>query len=119
MLYGGEVMKTRTVIEREGEYMGPVDWSYDFTQHFKTCGVRDLDAYIAEKVEWLRKLEQHPDKYEATTDGGSPKFGWFRVLRVGMYDGWPHWRPVPAVLTAGPLGPEWHHFYSITGIAEI
>lgn len=111
-------MITRRVTERIGEYMGPVDWSYDFASHFTGYCGRDVEARIAEYIAWLRLLDAAPDKYEATTDGGCPKFGWHRVIRVGMYDGWPYWRPVPAVLTAGPLGPEWHHFYMISGIQE-
>ena len=112
-------MKTRMVEERIGEYMGPVDWSYDFAQHFKSYGGRDVAARIAEAIAWLKQLAGAPEKHEATTDGGCPKFGWHRVIRVGMYDGWPYWRPVPAVLTAGPLGPEWHHFDMITGVHEL
>lgn len=114
-------MKTRTVIERIGEYLGPVDWSYDFAQHFTTLGIHDApakQAYIQKKIDWLRELEQHPDDYLATTDGGSPKFGWHRVLQVGMYDGWPHWRPVPSVCLSGVLGAEWHSFYFIMGIEK-
>lgn len=112
-------MRTRTVVEKIGEYLGPVDWSYNFDQHFETCGgMRDKAAYIAQKLDWLRKLADDPTKYEATTDGGSPKFGWHDVVAVGMYDGWPYWRPVPSVCLYGTLGTEWHSFDSITGIAE-
>lgn len=107
------------VQERIGEYMGPVDWSYDFASHFKGCSENYREERCRQAVEWLVTLDANPRDYEATTDGGCPKFGWFKVLRVGMYDGWPYWRPVPAVLLAGPLGTEWKHFDCISGIVRI
>lgn len=114
-------MRTETVTRNVGEYLGPVDWSYDFAFHFKGMSFREgeLEKYIAQKVEWLRTLENNPDAYEATTDGGCPKFGWHRICAVGMYDGWPYWRPVPSVCLSGTLGAEWHSFDSITGINRI
>jgi hypothetical protein len=35
-----------------------------------------------------------------------------------MYDGWPYWKPTPAILTSGPLGSEWHFFYDIVGVEK-
>lgn len=108
-------MKTYTTTVREGEYLGPVDWDYDFTSH------RMDSEEITRYTEMLRTLVDGLDREEewlATTDGGWPRVGWNTVLRVGMYDGWPHWRPVPSVLKMGPLGPEWHPFYSISEIRQ-
>lgn len=108
-------MKTRTVTERIGEYLGPVDWSYDFAQHNWSGSRGGINPEVGKKsLETLRLLEAEPEAYEATIDGGWPKIGWKRVLKVGMYDGWPFWKPTPSVLLSGPLGAEWHPWYSIT-----
>lgn len=106
--------------ERVGEYLGPVDWNYDFASHGwnKTGGSSNPDlipGYIAR----LKQLEGDPDAYQATTDGGWPRVGWGKVLQVGMYDGWPYWRPVPSVLIQGTLGSSWHSFLSITDIEKL
>ncbi len=110
-------MKTVTVTKRIGEYFGPIDWAYDFRQHFNNyCGSdAQRDKYCADAVDKLRRLTSGGE-WMATTDGGWPRFGWGKVLEVGMYDGWPWWRPVPSVCIDGPLGGEWHGFYSVTGI---
>lgn len=111
-------MKTKTVTVREGEYLGPVDWSYDFSQHdWKHSGGTNPEK-VERCVEMLRRLGSDM-QFEATTDGGWPRFGWGEVLEVGMYDGWPYWKPVPSVLIAGTLGATWHSFMSITDVREI
>jgi hypothetical protein len=100
-------MKTRMVEVREGEYIGPIDW--DETKW--PFQIRD------EQRDMLRAIEADPDGHVATTDGGWPKFGYHDVLRVGMYDVWPYWRPGPAMLMMGPLGSEWHWANEITGLS--
>ena len=107
-------MKYRTVVEREGEYLGPVDWDFDFA----SIGSGMQDKYYQEKIAQLRRLE-NGKSYEATTDTGSPRVGWGKVLEVGMYDGWPFWRPVPSVLIDGWNGASWHWFGSVTEIREM
>lgn len=107
-------MKTRMVEERIGEYLGPVDWSYDFTQHDWGGGNGGMNPeWTAEAVEMLRQLEQ-PGRWRVVLYGN-----YHDVLRVGMYDGWPHWRPVPSILASGTLGPEWHPFYSISAVERV
>jgi hypothetical protein len=114
-------MRTRTVVERIGENMGPIDWSYDFRSHFNNYGSSDAhrDEVCKERVEWLRQMD-HALKagrtIEATTDGGWPRCCWGTVLDIGMYDGWPYWKPTPSVYTSGPLGGEWHCFAMITDV---
>jgi len=106
-------MRHRTVQVREGEYLGPVDWSYDFAAHgWDRSGGAMNPIILLERVETLRRLES--GEWEATTDGGWPRVGWGKVLRVGMYDGWPHWKPVPSVFIGGALNGGWHPWYSIT-----
>jgi hypothetical protein len=111
-------MKTRTVTERIGELLGPVDWSYDFRQHFGGTSDARIDELCAEAVATLRLLADHPDDYEVTTDGGWPSCGWGRIVAVGMYDGWPYWRPVPSVCISGTFGGEWSAFSNITSIKK-
>ena len=105
-------MKFRTEIVREGEYLGPIDWSFDFTQFYTVN-----PEILKRGTDMLRELEAGGD-WEATTDGGWPRFGWGQVLQVGMYDGWPFWKPVPSVRTTSVFGSEWHPWYSITEIRK-
>jgi hypothetical protein len=112
-------MKSRTVTVTEGERVGDVDWTYNFRQHFDNLCADDArrDEACASSVERLREIAAAVASgvdVQATTDGGWPRCGMHRVLSVGMYDGWPYWRPVPSVLTLGPLGGEWHSFASLT-----
>lgn len=108
-------MKTYTITKREGEYLGPVDWDYDFLSHFSGYCGHDREAYCQEHIERLRKLLDGGE-WEATADGGWPRCGWGDVVQVGMYDGWPYWRPVPSVAISGTFGLGWHSFSSITSI---
>lgn len=110
-------MKTIPTTRREGELLGPIDYSYDFLKHFESWGIsaEEKKKRCDAAIEMLRVLESHEHIYQATTDGGWPRVGWGTVLAVGMYDGWPYWRPVPSVMIAGPLGGEWHTFSSVTG----
>lgn len=99
----------------EGEYLGPVDWSYDFRQHDWSTNKGGMNPEITQsRIDMLRRLET--GEWEATTDGGWPRVGWGKVLKVGMYDGWPHWKPIPSVYINGTLGGSWHPFYSITEV---
>ncbi len=106
-------MRTRTVVERIGEWLGPVDWSYDFQQHAmtSTCGGCAQWA-IDDGIEQLRRLESEPGGWWIAPSG----FTSFEVVHVGMYDGWPFWQPTPAVGYIGPLGGvEVAFFYNLRG----
>lgn len=102
-------MRYETRTERIGERVADLDWA-----------AVDADA----KSDWSKRsagiLRVVADAFaagkpvKATTDGGWPRFGWKRVLDVGMYDGWPYWRPFPSVLLGGPFGSEWHSYNSLT-----
>ena len=105
-------MKTRMVEVREGELLGPVDWSYDFEQH---CWGPDKGGtnplVVARSKEILRRICDAPDaKWEV---GLAYSDGLYPLLAVGMYDGWPWWRPVPSVCVSTWLGAEWHAFTSL------
>src|SRR5689334_16365310 len=104
-------MKTRMVEERIGEWLGPVDWSYEFDQHSwvgRSGGVNP--KCIAEGIAQLRRMEAEPGEWMYCPSG----FTSFRVVEVGMYDGWPFWKPTPAIGYVGPLGGvEVAFFYSL------
>lgn len=114
-------MKTITRTERVGEWLGPVDWSYNFRQHFDSMGCSDKgrDEECEKIKERLRKIEAEPDRYEVTTYGGWPRCGWGPVIKVGMFDGWPYWKPVPSVAYRTFLGMEETCFRNITNIRDI
>lgn len=85
-------MRKYMVEHRAGEWLGPIDWSYDF---YKYSSVNEKS--IQRRIDMLKTLEENPDRYEATTDGGVPKIGWGKVVKIGMFDGWPYWEPTPFI----------------------
>lgn len=95
-------MRTRTVTERIGEDMGPIDWSHPM--------VAELAKQVPTLVERLREAEADPTAF--VMERG---WSWRDVLAVRMYDGWPYWEPTPSVLRMGPLGAEWHSFLAVLG----
>lgn len=107
-------MKTRMVEERIGEYLGPVDWSYDFTQHDWGGGHGGVNPDCSVRgVDFLRQLEQ-PARWRVMIHQS-----WHDVLQVGMYDGWPFWKPTPSVQVHTWLGPEWHPFYNVQAVESV
>jgi hypothetical protein len=86
-------MKTRTVSVREGENVGSIDWSHEMA--------KDMPPI------W-HEAEQAPQNYTFSAYPFSER----RILKICMYDGWPYWKPTPAILYEGPLGSEWAHFNS-------
>jgi hypothetical protein len=105
-------MKYRTIVEREGELLGPVDWDYNFRQHFDTwgCSEEQRDGYCKRAVQMLREVAAEPEAFKISLSNGYVER---TVYAVGMYDGWPYWKPTPALMTSGTLGPEWHFFYDL------
>lgn len=108
-------MRTETQTVWIGEHLGPVDWTFDFEADSKGLHPEFAKNCLA----WFRQIAEAPDQWEATTDGGWPRCGWGRVLEVGMYDGWPYWRPVPSFLLAGTLGPSWHSWSMLSDARRI
>ena len=115
-------MKTRQVTVREGELLGPINWNYDFREHYEgvypACcnGEETHERMFQQAMTILRMLEENPDKYEATVYGGWPRCGWGRVVHIGTYDGWPYWKPVPSVFITNLFVGDWHAFHDITDI---
>lgn len=117
-------MRYETKTVRVGELLGDIDWSYDFRSHFDCVGADDAgkQAVCDRQVERLRLIHaarKAERDIEATTYGGWQRCGWGKVLAVGMYDGWPYWKPTPSVLISGWAGPSWACFSEVTDIREV
>lgn len=83
-------MRTYTKVVHEGEPMGPIDW----------------DHPIAKNVpDHWKDAEKEPERFVYGEWGK-------RILMICMYDGWPYWKPTPAIFYEGPLGGEWAFFNS-------
>lgn len=113
-------MKTRTVTVTEGEWLGPIDWTFDFFANDFYSGSSRRDELIRAHVDALKEAERLIGRSEANrllnhNDVevliGASVPSWQRLITVGMYDGWPYWKPYPSLLVQGPLGSErmpWH-----------
>jgi hypothetical protein len=114
-------MRTYSQIVRVGENMGPIDWNYQFRPHFDNMGTseagKDAACELAKRrLKIIEEMFLGMEDIRATNYGGSPRCGIYKVIDVGMYDGWPWWRPVPSVLVHTYLGSEWYTFCRITDI---
>ena len=89
-----------------GTMVDGIDWSYDFSQGFASmCTNQERkDAARDRCIEFFRTLKSGD---EFTSSG---QFS-HKALTVGMYDGWPFWKPTPAVAYVGPLGRVEYDFY--------
>lgn len=108
-------MKTKTVVERIGERLGDIDWTYDFASHgwSQNCGGHN-PKLIQQEVEHLRTLEA---AFKAGKSCSVRMYDTYEpVVDAGMYDGWPFWRPVPSFMSSTWLGPSWHAFTFISDI---
>jgi hypothetical protein len=108
------------VEERIGENMGPIDWDFDFSQGFANMCTSN-ETYRRERIERakadMRTMEEafRAGKRVRVTRSSNYTYD---VLDVGMYDGWPYWRPTPAFLCSSPLGGagDWSFYYDIHGV---
>jgi len=95
-------MRYETQTVRIGEWLGPVDWSYYFTQHNWGPSKGGVNPECTSRgADVLREVEQHlaAGRECWISDSGFDH----QVIHCGMYDGWPFWKPTPAVLYIGPL----------------
>lgn len=101
---------------REGELLGPIDWNYDFLPHFSgyCCSDEGKLQMCEQRKRLLAQIEADPTMWRVNTSGF-----WHQLLAVGMYDGWPFWKPTPALLVSGPIGAEWDFFYDLMDIERI
>jgi hypothetical protein len=112
-------MKTRTEVVREGELLGPIDFDFDFMAHIQYDGQprewrearRDRIVAMLREVSAEGSTEPSGDWFVTTNGYEHP------LIAVGMYDGWPFWKPMPALLYRGPLGAgEWAFYYNLDSI---
>ena len=108
-------MKTRTVTQRVGEWLGPVDWDYDFAKHNWSENRGGHNPTLTPRnAEALREAETL--LAEGKTVEAWCYDMWCTVLKIGMYDGWPYWEPTPTYLLASWLGAETHSFLSVSRV---
>ena len=82
-------MRYETVQVRIGEVCGPIDWTHEWAKDKPTI--------------W-REAEAVPNGF---------LYNGHEILRICMYDGWPYWKPRPAIQFIGPLkSAEWDFFNS-------
>jgi hypothetical protein len=112
-------MKTYMQVCRVGEYLGKIDWTYNFQIHDWDHGGSMNPKILARNIEYLHILEASPGKYDATDYGGSPRSGWGKVIKIGMYDGWPYWAPTPSIFIEDDGWGKWIHVFSIVEIRKI
>ena len=101
-----------TITRREGEWT-EFDPSYDWRQHADGATPREfVEASIKRTFDFLHSIRDGVREGDWTiSPSGVSRF---QIVHVGMWDGWPFWRPVPAVGYIGPLGRvEVQFFYSI------
>ena len=108
-------MRTHTVTKRVGEFLGPVDWSFGFAEAGKdmcSCG-SDVahQEFMARALSCLHEAELALwEGYTVYLNEGSL---WnSKVLCVGMYDGWPFWKPYPFYCTETAAGADWRPWYN-------
>ena len=108
-------MKTRTVTQRIGEWLGPVDWEYEFTKHDWSENRGGHNPTLTPgDVEALKETERLLAEGE-TVEAWCYDM-WRRVIRIGMYDGWPYWEPTPTYLVTSWLGSETHSFLAVSRV---
>lgn len=115
---GGRV-RTHTVTVREGEDLGPVDWTHPMVAKVEATRPALVGALReAEKADLRASADSAG--WEATTDGGWPRCGWGNVLAVRMWDGWPYWQPTPSVLVSNWTGgATWHAIDAISDVRRV
>jgi hypothetical protein len=98
---------------REGELLGPIDWSFDFDSVKWADGRGGANPEIVDNAVKILREVCVGDTIQGLY-GDKPR----KVLAVGMYDGWPHWKPFPSVLVESWSGSEWQGFTYLRAIVE-
>jgi hypothetical protein len=114
-------MKYETVVQRVGENLGPINYSYDFTKHDWGGGRGGVNPEVTKaSVAQLRQLETlFADKMKRVQVRLMHSDCFWDVLAVGMYDGWPFWAPTPSVMVFRVLGSEWHPWYYVQDVRVV
>jgi len=107
-------MRTETRTVNIGEWLGPVDWSYDFEAQGNTSSDPDRNKKAAAMLREVEDGLNRGERWMVYAYGTERE-----VLRVGMYDGWPHWKPTPTYLTKTWLGGEEMGWYSPVSVRRL
>jgi hypothetical protein len=109
-------MRYETVQVCHGERLGDIDYGFQFRPHFDCYCTTDeqRDLLCEQKILLLHNIEDGFKRGERVTVATYSDY-YHEVIDVGMYDGWPYWKPVPSVCTLGTLGGcEWHSIFSVS-----
>ena len=107
-------MRSYQKTEWVGEKVGEIDYAYDFSKHFLSycCSDEHKAEMCKRHLQLLKEVDEEykqGKRISVNMDGY-----WKELYDIGMYDGWPYWKPVPALFTSSPLGGgEWHFFYNL------
>ena len=108
-------MRTFQETVREGENMGRIVKKYPWVEHYgnNCCSNKEKRRMANEARDRMFKIEKlflQGKKMEILYDGEY----WRKLLDIGMYDGWPFWKPTPAVYLKHSLGGgEWRFYYEV------
>lgn len=86
-------MWTEKVTVKHGEW-------FPFDKHSWDDGGSTNPDAIIEGRKTILKMVKSPSGWRYSPSWGSS----FEVVKVGMYDGWPYWKPTPAIGYIGPMG---------------
>ena len=109
-------MKTwnQTVIKREGEFLGVLDDDYDYLQHRVYPNNPEI---VVEKIRSMKELEKlFLNGKNMSVSYGDCLSG--ELVNIGMYDGWPFWKPTPAFMVKTWHGGDIHFWYDIRDFWE-
>lgn len=101
-------IKQEVITVREGEWFN-FDPNYNWYQH---------DAYPNNPETVGKKIKMFEEIYRLYNDGKQIKIKYDpmlegKLLKIGMWDGWPYWKPVPHYLIEHWYGSEKHVWYDI------
>jgi hypothetical protein len=101
---------TETVTRRVGENIGEIPADYPFHESSSYPCNPETRIEKGQKILEIQKLFREGKKISVFYDpiiGGD-------LLDIGMYDGWPYWKPTPAMLLSNWRGVgEWHFWTDI------
>jgi hypothetical protein len=99
-------MRTEMREVRIGEWLGPIDWTFDFEAERSTSSDPNRNAKCIKMLHEVEDGLARGERWLVSAYGVSRE-----VINVGMYDGWPYWKPTPTYLTRSWMGGEpmsWH-----------
>jgi hypothetical protein len=100
---------TETNVRREGEFLGNLNEDYDYLQHKVYPNNPEI---VQEKIEMIKEIEKlFLEQKKLRVSYGDGLAG--DLLNVGMYDGWPFWKPTPAVMISTWHGGDIHFWYDV------